>query len=473
MLPVDYRLAAIKYSPMKKTHIIAALLCSTLLGLVGFAPAYAQHSENFLLPSNSDSQAVTGVIEWPAGKLHQWNYPIVVLVPPAGPNNRDGWLALALKNQKKHDKPFADLSAQLRKVGFGVVRFEHPAAKTPSHRCKEVLRQGWVNDYVLRTKCIDYDLIGNLTVSEYRATLINVLSYAQKRMPFSRGKTVVFGFSEGLIHAAAVADTKKIPIAALISAGSPAEKISDTARWQAVERILELLPRFDQNADGTITNEEIQDGYSRGIGNVMVPYLWLSPDGRWDENNIDKLKSRLEIKYAAILAEFAESEEPGSLHWLPISENVNAPYVTDSFWRNFFHGPISTAEIIERQHLPGLYLWGDDDAQVSIARQLSIVQAANERGAKIQVQRFPGRSHLLSRDPEEIWFESEFAPVIAQRVRQFLDEALLFKRPNRGTGRLSHSNSLKSALTRQQSAIPSGMDTKPSEGDSNHARNLK
>jgi hypothetical protein len=458
---------------------ISAITCSLLfLGgivLCVIPPAFGQHREEFSLPANGIADATTGVIEWPAGPLGQWNGPVVVLIPPAGPYTRDGWQAPAFPGQTRHYAPFADLSAALRNVGIAVVRFEHPAARVPQRQCRETLQRGDINEFTLRTKCIDYRLIAKLTVARYRAALANLLAHVQRRIPQSRRNMTLFGFSEGLVHSAAIVESTGIPVAALVSVGSPAEKVSDAARWQIEERALEWLPRFDLDADGIVTNDEIRRGYQQGIGNIMSLRLWISPDGQWDQHNLDQLKSRLEFTYAEILGEFGDDKELGRLHWRFINDQVGAPYATDSFLYHILQDSLSTVDVMERHGLPGLYLWGDADTQVSIKRQLPLIAESNARGANIQFQRYPGRLHLLSNDPDEVWFEPEFAATIAHRVRQFLDGILEAPGPGHGTAtkRQARTNFSKSALTGQHSPIPPGMATQPAKGDSNHARNLK
>jgi hypothetical protein len=452
-----------------------ALLFLSCVFLYSPRPTFAQHSEEFSLPANKAADAITGVIEWPHGPLRQWNGPIVILIPPAGPFTRDGWQAPAHLGQTQNNSPFTGLSAALRKEGIAVVRFEHPAARDPRRRCREALERGEISEFTLRTKCIDYRLIEKLTVARYRAALASMLSHIQRQIPVARKKMALFGFSEGLIHSAAIADYTSIPIAALVSIGSPAERVSSAVRWQIVGRPLEWLPQFDLDANGIITNEEIQRGYKQGVGNIMSLRLWISPEGHWDERNIDQLKSRLENTYTEILGEFGDDKELGRLHWRFLNDSIRAPYATDSFLYHVLNDTLSTIEIMERHKISGLFLWGETDTQVSMARQLPLIEAANGRGANIQFLQYPERSHLLSRHPDEIWFEPEFAPTIAHRVRQFLDDALAVPKYAHRTKAPPASGHVfsKSAVTRQHTTIPPGVGFQPAKGDSNYARNVE
>jgi hypothetical protein len=67
-------------------------------------------------------------------------------------------------------------------------------------------------------------------------------------------------------------------------------------------------------------------------------------------------------------------------------------------------------------------MWGDGDTQVSVNRQVALVDQTIKDGANIRYLRFPGRYHLLSTRQDFDWLETPFMPVIAREVSAFLGQ---------------------------------------------------
>jgi hypothetical protein len=118
----------------------------------------------------------------------------------------------------------------------------------------------------------------------------------------------------------------------------PAERMELTTHWQAVDRMLELLPAFDANADGIVSNEEIREGYKKGMANVMGMEGWLSPDGHWDRQNQAQFKSRLDKAYEMFRYDMNTGPGPGKLQWLQQTNGVLVPDVNDALWNFLFTG---------------------------------------------------------------------------------------------------------------------------------------
>jgi pimeloyl-ACP methyl ester carboxylesterase len=376
----------------------------------------------FSVPRTAGAEMINGQIDWPSGVLEHWSGPVVVFVSAGIPLDRNSWGLLALNTVWSRRTPFDELSAALVREGVAVIRFDNPGVRKPGLKCREtILRRGIATNTVLQ-RCLDIAVVARFTAEKYQRSIENMLLHIERMLPKLRGKLVLFGFSEGLMHAAAVADRQQLQLSGLVAIGSPAERMESTTQWQVIDRMLELLPNFDANDDGIVSNDEIRDGYRKGVGSVMGMEGWLSPYGYWDRQNEGEFRLRMEEAYAMFRKDTNTGHEPGKLEWRRQGAGVLVPYVNDAYWNFHFHGKISPAEVMQRLRLPSLFMWGEDDTQVSVKRQVTLVDPAIEQGANIRYLRFPGRYHLLSKREDFDWMEASFMPAIAREVRTFLDQ---------------------------------------------------
>jgi pimeloyl-ACP methyl ester carboxylesterase len=183
---------------------------------------------------------------------------------------------------------------------------------------------------------------------------------------------------------------------------------------------MESLDRFDINADGIVTNDEIKRGHKRGVNRFMNLAGWLSNNGQWDSHTRHLLADDMEINYEQILKDFSEVSGAGQLEWKTQANGVRVPDVTEASMRLHFYGQTAPADVMRRLEIPGLFMWGDKDRQVGVARQVDAIEQANKKGAKVIYRRFPARHHLLSKREDYDWLEQDFMPVIAQEVSAFL-----------------------------------------------------
>jgi pimeloyl-ACP methyl ester carboxylesterase len=405
---------------MKFISIIVLLLKIVILQQFVYTPAFAQKHSQFSVAATEKTEAINGQIDWPRGNLEQWNDSVVIFISSGNPNDRDGWLVRSLETVWSDRVPLRDLSAALVKEGLAVVRFDNPGVLPPKMKCHEMISIHGLTTEILRTRCVNEKVLGDFTEERYIESIEKMLFHVQKIIPAARHNLSLFGFSEGLVHAAYIANRANVKVASLLSMGSPAENLESATRWQAIAREMETLKEFDMNSDRIISNDEIREGYKNGIGNFMNVEGWLSPYEYWDKNNKVELRARLENHYLQLYKETREGSRPGRLNWVAQANGVLVPDMTDSLWNLHFHGQIAPAEIMQRMGIPGLFLWGAEDEQVGLARQIRFIQTENKQGAAIQYVLFRGRHHLLSKNKDMDWAEKEFMQTIASKVRDFL-----------------------------------------------------
>ena len=382
--------------------------------------AYGQHSVQFTIAAQTTTDSVQGQIDWPRGNLESWNGPIVLFISAASPSDRDGWQVRALETIWAKRLPLKELSAALVKQGIAVIRFDNPGVLPPKKQCRQTIITKGLTARILWQRCIDLATVAGITPKRYWETIEHMLPELQNLAPGIKNKFFFFGFSEGLMHAAAIADRGKVRPEGFISLGSPAETFESGARWQATERITDALSEFDANADGVITNEEIKIGYVKGINNFMNLDGWLSTSGSWTSGNRHVLAKDMASSYDGILKGFRNVSGAGNLYWVEQANGVQVPDMNDALWNYYFFGKTSPAEVMQRLKIPGLFMWGDRDRQVGVDRQVRVIDKINREGADIAYLRIPGRHHLLSKQKDFDWLEKEYMPVIAEKVAEFL-----------------------------------------------------
>ena len=402
--------------------------------------AYGHHSLEFAIAAETSTDSLQGQIDWPHGRLESWNGPVVLFISAASPSDRDGWQVRALETVWAQRLPLKELSATLVKQGFAVIRFDNPGVLPPQKQCRQSIFKNGLTERILWQRCLDLATVSRFAPLRYWETIEHMLPRLQKLVPAIRNQLFLFGFSEGLIHAAAIADRGRIRPQGFISLGSPAETSESAARWQATERITESLAEFDTSADGIVTNEEIKKGYKNGVNNFMNLEGWLSASGAWDSKNRELLAKDMAHSYEQILRDYRDVSGAGTLYWVSQANGVKVPDMTDALWHYYFYGKTSPAEVMQRLKIPGLFMWGDSDRQVPIDRQVRLLDKINQEGGKLFYLRFPGRHHLLSKRKDFDWLEKEFMPEIAEKVGAFV----------RSSARLSHSNADTDLAVEQQ-----------------------
>jgi pimeloyl-ACP methyl ester carboxylesterase len=266
-----------------------------LFGAAFFAYSYpaatcAQQSMAFSVAKTERTDAIHGQIDWPNGRLKEWKGPIVVFISSGNPIDRDGWLVRALETAWGDRVPLKTLSDALVSEGVAVIRFDNPGVRPPNLECRATIAKQGLNDQILRERCLDVNVLQHLTVTRYLNSIEMIIKQAALMVPKGR-RFGLFGFSEGSFHASSIAARHNVPVNALLSIGSPAESIRNASLWQGTSRVIEMLPEFDENGDGIITNEEVRAGYDRGIGHISSTVnMWLSPSGEWHSEHARTFK---------------------------------------------------------------------------------------------------------------------------------------------------------------------------------------
>lgn len=383
--------------------------------------AGAQQSVQFSVAPNPTHSLLQGQIDWPSGKLEKWEGPVVLFISSGIPNDRDGWLVRAMETVWAKRTPLKELSAALVKQGVAVIRFDNPGVLSHTKRCRETIFNRGLSEQILWQNCLDLEIVSRFTPDRYVDHIEQVVFHIQDLMPAAHKKLVLFGFSEGLMHAAALADRGSVKLRGFISIGSPAEEFYSLSRWQGTDRVMETLDAFDANADGIITNEEITQGYRKGVNRFMSLSGWLSEDGYWDSKNRHLLADSVASSYDQILKDFSEVSGAGRLDWKTQANGVQVPDMTEALWRLHFYGQTSPAKVMQRLGIPGLFLWGGKDLQVGLDRQVALIDQVNDQGADIVYKRYQARHHLLSQREDLDWLEKNFMPVVAKDVVRFLN----------------------------------------------------
>ena len=417
----------------RKTSSFGVAVC---LSFTVFS-ASAQQSLQFSVAASPSHSLLQGQIDWPSERLEKWDGPVVMFISSGIPNDRDGWLVRAMETVWAKRTPLKELSAALVKQGVAVIRFDNPGVLPHTKRCRETIFEQGLSERILWQRCLDLEIVSRFTPERYLDHIEQVVLHVQDLMPVARNKLFLFGFSEGLMHATALADKGNIKLRGLISLGSPAEEFRALSYWQGTARVMETLDEFDINADGVVSNEEIRRGYENGVNRFMSLSGWLSGDGYWDSQNRHLLAEFLASSYGQILKDFSEVSGAGRLDWKAQANGVQVPDMTEALWRLHFYGQTSPAEVMQRLGIPGLFLWGEKDRQVGLARQIALVDKVGSEGADIVYRRYPGRHHLLSKREDLDWLEKTFMPVVAKEVAAFLDSRLTPKNTVRTTVKAS------------------------------------
>lgn len=377
---------------------------------------------NFDVSETNISEGIHGQIDWPSGDLTAYRGPVVVLISSANPSNRDGWMIRSIDAKWSNTRPLRSLSTAMLMAGFAVVRFETPGVRSGA-KCRRKVEQGQLDSGTVMRDCVDIATLHRLTVDRYVTSLEQMLMYVQHVLPAARSNLVLVGISEGYWHADEIIRRAKIRVSSVIAIGGAVEIPRLISHWQAVQRPLETIWRFDENGDGVIENYEIKRGYAEGIGNITNNISdWLSPSGEWSSTNIDMFREVLERSYQAILVSTDEKKYSVELNWVEMRNGVRVPDVTESFWNLHLHGENDPLANLEKRHIPALFLWGAADQQIRVSYQIALIKESKARGASIEYFVYPKLHHLLSVGKDDDWFDEGGAALILSAVKVFLSK---------------------------------------------------
>ncbi len=320
---------------MKEFSRFLPAVCAALLLQAAALPAMAGQSRQFSLPKTADTEAVGGQIDWPSGKLENWNGPVLLIVPGQRAADRDGWSLLAVGTAWQERSPYQELASALTKKGFAVIRFDAPELMLPSMKCRDMVRQQGLSDVVIAQHCLKVDIAQRASLDMHISSTEYVIAHARKSIPGARQKMVLLALGDDVLEAAAIIDRKRVPVHGFATIGGAASNAFENGKS-------EMKPP-------SIT--------------VPIP-----------------------------------NALPGA------SDAMAAPI-----------------DVIVKRRVPGLFMWGELSNRLSADQQASFAAAANTT-VSMQIQRFGGCYHLLSKRSDDDWMEPYMVEQVANTVREFVDK---------------------------------------------------
>lgn len=272
-----------------RTLFASVLLCSTMTLT---ADALAHQTLSFDTSAHSASP-VSGQIDWPAGSIEQFDGKVIVLVPPIGPYDRDGW-APERGRDSKDRRPYLDIAEALVDRGYAVARFDNPGMLPAERSCHETERVRKGHDEVMTRVCTTMDKRRAVPGERYIASVGDVLATLRTIVPAAAGNTVLFAVGDSAVVATETVSRAPDQVAALISFGGgtynkavarhEAEKLA-----QANKPMLFLRGTLDRNRDVRNQLEHMKGEGKSDIALTVFTYkqrhrlLSRRGDGEWFE----------------------------------------------------------------------------------------------------------------------------------------------------------------------------------------------
>lgn len=375
--------------------------------------------KEFSVEASNNSDSMNAQIEWPFGEYKDWNGPVVVFISSTNPMNRDGWGVRSLETVWAERSPLKDLALALLEKRQMVVRFDNPGVLDPSKQCREKIRAEGLTDAILFERCFDLNVLQNQTPERYIKNLEEVLARIEKLVPASKKQLVLIGFSEGLSHVIEIVKHGRFRPKKVISIGSPAQSLKESTRWQAIDRIVELMEKFDLNHDGVITSEEMQAAHAIGVGSFVGNIKGLlPPNGKWNKSELWKVRNIMEGEFKDILKKIANEQD--SLQWNEGANGVLVPDITTAAINAHFTSEVDPVKVLSQYKIPGLWLWGALDQQINTSKQQQWIMDNRRHRDKFEYITIHGRHHLLSLKEDKDWFEIDYAKEVANFIVPFL-----------------------------------------------------
>jgi pimeloyl-ACP methyl ester carboxylesterase len=376
----------------------------------------------FKTAKTETADSISGQISLPNGKAHGWDRDVIIFIYPMFFSNRDSWLVDGQDSSESYWKMMGLLDDALIKENIAVVRFDNPGVYPPSKQCREKIKKNGLSNAILNESCFNDDVMSSLTHKQYLRDIENLISTIEIKLPLAKKRIILMGFSEGGIHIGHLINRLKSRPHGVVMFSSPLESAKTLTKWQLTERLIETIPKFDLNNDGSVTNEEIVVAYKNGVGNFTRPVTaWLSPQGKWDKNNIQGLNKKFTSEYEALVNKtMSVPDDKVKLFLVETSKGVLIPQYTNAFEKLHFLDNLSNFDVLIKSQIPTLLMFGGKDTQIRIDEQLRLSKIARSRGAQIQELVFKDRFHTLSKENDFQMFKPEAIPEISKAVSNFV-----------------------------------------------------
>lgn len=353
------------------------------------APIESSPTETFSLNSSDGHASINGQVDFPP----QWSGsgPVVLMVAGTGVFDREVHFAADMMGEGPFDERgllFTDLSTRLLKHGLATARFDKRGVSCNAVSLKRKDPQATGTDAM--TRCLDAEQRHRVTPETIRDDIETVYRHLADHPRLDGRAITVFAHSEGTIHVSHLVAQKRIEPRALAFVGAVTESPKAVVRWQSVDRNMELLRPVDRDADGTITQAELDEpGHHPMVPLLVTQVIAANPTLR-DAFTIERIQQQLVSNYdtaSQALADVDDGEPYGNL-------------ASMRWWKMWFFDEEPVVDLLASFSGPIVLHYGEIDFQTPATREIQKLESVSAPWAnRPTVVVHPGLGHSLGPDP--------------------------------------------------------------------------
>jgi hypothetical protein len=350
--------------------------------------------QQFRIRTRDGRAQLAGQVELPP-RGDAADYPFVLMAPGGWFMDRDGYMG---GSGTERDLIYRDLGNDLLRAGFAVVRYDNRGVRCNEMsmpRCPEGSSELEVSRHYLNA-CVDPDVRQTVTVQTQMDDVEDVWAFAVGHPRLDPARALVWAHSEGGLNVARLIGRERIDPRGIQFVGAPTESPVSVARWQIVERSVDLVMGWDEDGDGRVTQDDVQrrlpdDPVFAAVGTVQE-VLAVSGDGWTRETLHDHYAAGYEKLKADALAKPDDAPYPDA------GGELRVVAASNEWWRQWFVDETPLIDHLAAYCGRASFHIGEIDSQNPGKRQLAFGESRLKAGVFARPPRLvfhEGRGHAL------------------------------------------------------------------------------
>jgi pimeloyl-ACP methyl ester carboxylesterase len=351
-------------------------------------------AQPFELPTRDGHTCIRGEIDWPKGDARS-RFPVVLIVNGGWFMERDGFMG---NSGTERDLIYRELAKGLVAAGVAAVRYDNRGVsgnEMTMPACADGKSEPEITRHYLKT-CIDADVRKTVSVQTQLDDVEQVWEFAVNHPRVDPQRVVVWAHSEGGLNVARLISAERIRPLGVITVGAPASSPAESAHWIMVNRYAEQLMRWDEDADGRVTQADVDRHYPNDSVfpvEAIKPESLAAPGDGW---TMATALDHFETIYAKTKA--ATQAKPDDSTYPPAEHECLTIAASNNWYRQWFEDTQPMIDHFAEYRGHTSLHFGEIDSQFSGPREMAFAEQRIKDVAFIKAPRLvfhQARGHSL------------------------------------------------------------------------------
>jgi hypothetical protein len=382
--------------------------------------AMNEATQQFEIPTRDGRTRLKGQLDLPTDDGAS-RYPVVLMVNGGWFMERDGFMG---NSGTERDLIYRDLAKDIVAAGIAVVRYDNRGVRCNEMTmpaCPDGSSELEITRHYLDA-CIDADIRQTVSVQSQMDDVELVWNFTVNHPRVESKRVIVWAHSEGGLNIGRLIGAKRICPLGVIIVGSATESPADLVHWTMVDRYAEHLMRWDDDADGRVTQADIDRHYPTDQlfpAVAINPKTLTPPSEGW---TLDTARAHFEKSYAKTKAA-ALSKHDDDPYPDPAPE-FRLVVASNHWWKQWFEDTKPEIDHFAEYRGHTSFHFGEIDSQSSGLREMAFAESRIKAGVFIRTPRLVfhrGRGHSLrTGEPAAGPMDYEAKACLIQEIHEIL-----------------------------------------------------